>query len=207
MTESGRGASKMTTSSSNNHQKPWSTKDKEWLNWYWGELAIQSIAERLGRSIPAVESQAKRQGLATGCPRGWIRACDLAKEVGFDRNALLNILNAVGVRISRGWKSRKKATGYPIVNHDRGLEAVTEWLRWESVYEAANKHGVSHTWLKKLLITAGLEPPPKGTRWRLPPEKIAAVVSAWRRAGGAPRPGRQLLSPVAARLQEHEARL
>ena len=184
-----------------NRGKPWSDRDKELLDWFWGHKTIGGIARVLKRTPRGVFECAKKRGLKIGCPIGWVRLADFAVEVGFDRLKTLSILTTMRVMVRRGFsmldrhksrkyrRSLKRRFYFPIVERERAEAAVRAWLTWETVYDASKRLGLSHTYLKTLMVRAGYVPPPRNVKWRMPAAEFDAVVVAWRaRTGSKLRP-------------------
>lgn len=174
-----------------NCRRGWDPEAERTFLWRWGYGSIGGLADKLERTEGALVEKAKKVGFRTGCPPGHVRVCDLAEEVGYSRDSLVKILQSQGVSLYRSWSRREKRRPrfrVPIVERERAMKAVREWMRLETPNEAASRLGLSHTWLRTLLEQAGHVRPPKGVPWRLPPEVFDAVSQGavrrpWRKVG------------------------
>lgn len=159
--------------------RPWTSADDATLRKRWG-IPVPEMATLLGRTAHSVVWRAKMHKLPFGLQPGHEALTHAAKRSGFCVRRLRVILNAAKVEI-HPWVSRpngsKRCRAY--VDAFDVDQAVAKWAGTETVQAAALARGLRHDTLRKALKRAGQHPPAKRHMWRLPSEKIDAVVANW----------------------------
>lgn len=173
----------------------WTEADTQALTWDWGTHTISAIAKKLKRSEAAVYIKAKKLRLGIGCPQGWVRVVVAARRIGVDRRTLMRILKAAGVPVKKSWSTPVKDRRFHfwVVEYDLAVEAWEQRAGMYPVNVIADHCGVSHTYMRTLLLRAGKKPPARNCIWYVTAEEAFAVVRAWLegrdgKAIGGPRP-------------------
>lgn len=180
-------------------RRRWTADDDNRLRKLWnGELSVEEIAQRLGRTDAATYYRANDLGLPVGCPEGWETVRQAAVRTGYHPDQLRHILRAFQATIRPTLSkpcSRKGAQGrytWMIVSPREVDAVIAAWHESEPVAAAARRLGVSGEVLTNRLRRLGLEKPSPGTggrpkarrHWRVRPEEVALAMGL--SAGGTP---------------------
>lgn len=113
-----------------NHKRPWTVEDTRQLEFLWGDISIERIAKRLGRTVVGVRVRAIRLHLGP-MGRGTKGLTTLYQESGYARSAIMGAAKILGIQIRR--RRAAHGRGNPnlrsyAITEDQEME-ILAWLR------------------------------------------------------------------------------
>ncbi len=163
-------------------RRAWTDRDLELLAWWWGNLSLQSIAQRLGRSPKGVFQRASKLRLNARRAMGTIS--EVADAMGVDRDTLRRILKSAAVPTRAAprdpsYKGASRGRGFRqrLVDRDEARLAVEGYLAGETLLAAARRLGTNDNWLKRRLVAAGVHVAVYGHRYS--DETIQAAIAGY----------------------------
>ncbi len=110
---------------------------------------------------------------------------ELSRRSGFDIATVRKILKWAGVTHKRVFtpstRAVKNGRTYWVVEEEKGVTAIEEWMKEESVTTAAISRGIHPRTLLGWLAEDGYRRSVPNKRWRLPSATIDAVISKRRK--------------------------
>lgn len=178
--------------------KPWTQREDQILRLEWGEVAPRTLREKLRpHTWTAIVWRAKH--LKLGSPaRGLVSVKRASVVCGYCVKEMRRILAAHGVTIHQhpgGMLAQRRRERRELVDIDDALAAVERHMAAiaadvrETIREAAQRHGVSHTTMAFRLDRAGLLPRPgSGHVVRVLPADADRAIAEWKRLPRGTRP-------------------
>ncbi len=153
--------------------KPWSEKDDLKLQWEFETRSVKAIAKELGREYDSVRRRAYHLGLLqNGYAQGYESLEAASKRTGYNPDQLKRMLQGRNVRAKRVDASQEKLinkVNRKVYRTDDIDDAVKDWLKTETFYQACLRLEILPHRMKKMLSMLGVERPEKlaGQHWRI----------------------------------------
>ena len=168
------------------YRRRWTRQQDAQLRGLWGDTPIAKISAATGRSVSACATRASDLGLGRG-PRDGVELVTTAvRRVGYNRQTLLKILKWHGTKPStitslRDPRTKAKRSRKAFDSDDID-DAVTEYLKTETLEEAARSRGLDREKLIRILEASGAdvsERPGRYCQWRVSTKDIDRALAVF----------------------------
>ncbi|UCC74096.1 MAG: hypothetical protein JSV86_05925 [Gemmatimonadota bacterium] len=96
--------------------KTWTKRDDDYLEFWWGELPQPQLAERMGRTVLALQCRARQLGLR----KGYFTLAEMARESGYCQKRIQIAARRASVPLSKN----PRGHGFTYVIPRRAVEMI-----------------------------------------------------------------------------------